>query len=300
MEITNLYRKKVLGALLEARQRFSGSDAQFAARFGINKTVFSTLKGGRYDRQLSDDRWIGIGMQLGVSDRERRWTMVRTEVFEMIEQTVLFCKEHSKGKIIVDDAAVGKTFSARYLSTHVENCFYIDASQCKSQRAFTRALARAVGITSQGRTCEQIKERIKYTLQVLDRPIVILDEAGDLDYRAFLDIKEYWNATENRCGWLLLGADGLRHKIDRGIRCAKVGYKEIFSRMAEKYTTLVPAVAEERRLFYKHLITDVVSANIRNRERLGQVINRCLSFDRSEGEATGLRRVEGVLILADQ
>lgn len=300
MEITNTYREKVLGALLEARQNFSGSDAQFAARFAINKSVFSTLKSGKYDRLLSDDRWIEVGMQLGVSTRERKWTMVRTEVFNMIEQTVLFCKEYSKGKIIVDDAAVGKTFSARYLSTRVENCFYIDGSQCKSQRAFTKALARTVGMTPQGHTYEEIKDRIKYTLKVLDRPIVIIDEAGDLDYRAFLDIKEYWNATENLCGWLLLGADGLRAKIDQGIGRAKVGYKEIFSRMAERYTPIVPAVAEERKLFYKNLITDIVSANIRNRDRLARIINKCLAFDRGEGEATGLRRVEGVLILEDK
>lgn len=299
MVITNSYRERVLKALLDTREKFSGSDAQFAARFDINKSVFSTLKGGRYDRQLSDDRWIDIGMELGVSSRERKWNMVRTDVFSMIEETVAFCKEYSKGKIIVDDAAVGKTFSARYLSTRVENCFYIDASQCKSQRAFTKAFARVVGMPTKGKTYEEIKDRIKYTLKILDKPMVIIDEAGDLDYKAFLDIKEYWNATENLCGWLLLGADGLRHKIDNGISRAKVGYKEIFSRMAEKYTTIVPAVADDRKMFYKNLITDIVSANIKNREKLTRIINKCLAFDREEGEATGLRRVEGVLILED-
>ncbi len=43
-------------------------------------------------------------------------------------------------------------------------------------------------------------------------PLVVLDEAGDLQYEAFLELKALWNATEMCCGWYMMGADGLRRR----------------------------------------------------------------------------------------
>ncbi len=70
--------------------------------------------------------------------------------------------------------------------------------------------------------------------------LIIIDEAGDLDYPAFLELKAFWNATEGSCGWFMIGADGLRTKIESGIHSRRVGFREIFSRFSESYASVVP------------------------------------------------------------
>ena len=46
IELTEDFKAKVLAALTEARDRYDGSDANFAKKYGINKTVYSSLKKG--------------------------------------------------------------------------------------------------------------------------------------------------------------------------------------------------------------------------------------------------------------
>ena len=296
MELTNEFRKKVLTALFAARQNYTGTDGQFAKSYQIPAAVYSQLKGGKLDKLLTDQKWLIIGQRLNVFVNERNWKIARTAVFNTIEKQVMFCQKHSKGRVFVDDCAIGKTFTAKYLSRTLKNCFYVDASQAKSRQQFVRLLARVLGVEDKGRYVD-VKNGVKYYLSILEKPIVIIDEAGDLDYPAFLDIKELWNATEGVCGWYMMGADGLRAKIDKGIVSVRVGFREIFSRFSDAYGSVVPIERSEKIEFYKKLITDVLSANTTNKAAIPQIVKKCLV--QQGGHIGGLRRAESLLILAN-
>lgn len=88
-----------------------------------------------------------------------------------------------------------------------------------------------------------------YYLRGIDNPLIILDEAGDLSYEAFLELKALWNATERCCGWYMMGADGLKEKINRSIECKKVGYTEMLSRYGDRYSRVTPEDGKERKQF---------------------------------------------------
>lgn len=262
----------------------------------INGSVYSRIKNGELtDGLLRDQHWLRIGRELGVSLNERKWVMARTEVYSLIEEDILFCKTYAKGKICVDDCGIGKTFSAKYLAKTLKNTFYVDASQAKTKQLFVRLIAKTIGIEHNGRYAD-VKANIKYYLGMLPQPIIIIDEAGDLEYNAFLELKELWNATEGACGWYLIGADGLRAKITRGINYKKVGYRELFSRYSERYTTVVPRDRQEKIAWYRKLITEVLSVNMSNKSKLNDILRRCLTTDDS-GNIGGLRRAESLLIL---
>lgn len=294
LHLTKDYKQKVAEALRQVRKNSDGSDAAFAKRWGMNGSVWNRIKKGETEKVLMDAKWLNIGRELGVNLNQRRWNMARTDVFNTIEEDVQFCKTWAKGKICVDDCGIGKTYSAKYLSLTLKNCFYMDASQAKTKNAFVKLLAKSIGVDNQGRLAD-IKENIKYYLRLLPNPIVIIDEAGDLNYEAFLSLKEFYNATENACGWYMMGADGLRRKIERGISNKKVGFAEIFSRYSERYTSVVPAGRDDKKRFYRKLITDVLSVNIDDKAKLPSIVNKCLTHD---GEHTGgLRRAESLLIL---
>lgn len=295
MKLTDEFKLKVIEALKEVRRNYGGSDAAFAKQQGINGSVYSRLKNGEIDGLLKETQWLNLGRELNVSLNDRKWNMARTQVFAAIESDVMFCKNNSKGMILVDDCAIGKTFTGKYLSKTVKNCFYIDASQAKTKQLFIREFAKAVGVDSTGRFAD-IKANIKYYLRMLVQPVVIIDEAGDLDYNAFLELKEFWNATDSVCGWYLMGADGLRAKIERGINSKKVGFRELLSRYSDKFMNVVPTDKTERLAFYRKLVTDVLSVNMEDKSKMHELVRKCLATD-ATGQIGGLRRAETLLIL---
>lgn len=295
MHLPNETKRLIVQALMDKRELLDGTDGQFARQFGIPVSVFSTMKKApNLDGLLRDAQWINIARELDVCLNERKWNMARTEIFEVIEEDVLFCKANSKSIILCDDCGIGKTYTAKYLSRTLKNCFYVDASQCGSKNEFTKALAKAIGIDARGRYAE-IRRDIKFGLKMLPNPIVIIDEAGELDTNAAMLFKEMWNATEKACGWYLMGAEGLEAKIERRLEAKSVGWAELFSRFNDKYTSIVPKDKAERLQFYNKLLTDVLSVNMEDKTKVPGIVRKCLSNDSKR--SGGLRRAETLLLL---
>jgi hypothetical protein len=289
-------KKKIARRLLDSRNTYGGEDAGYAAKFGINPSVYSTIKnGGSIEKLISDSKWIDIAGALNFDISERNWKVCKTEVYLCIEEQVLFCKEHAKAMMFVDACEIGKTFTAKHLATTLENCFYVDGSQCKTKTSFIRALSKSLGLGEKG-TFTDAKDKIVRYLRALDQPVVIIDEAGDLEGAAFLEIKALWNATDGLCGWYMMGADGLRAKINMGIKSEKVGYTEIFSRFSGKYQSIVPINKDDRRAFQTKLLMDVLKPNTDSSTDLKAIVNKCLAND-GKGELGGLRRAESLVIL---
>lgn len=297
MNLTTEFKKEILTELMNARQNFDGSDAAFARQYGMSASIFSRIKAGETDKVLAEAQWLQTGRILGVTLNKRKWNIARTDVFEKIESEVMFCKQHAKARMFVDACGIGKTFTARYLSKTIKNCFYIDASQARTKMEFIRLLARTIGVPDSGYYVT-VLENVKYYLHVIPQPVIIIDEAGDLDYGAFLELKGLWNATENVCGWYLMGAEGFKAKVERGINRQRVGFREVFSRFSENYSSIVPLDKQEQASFYRKLITDVLSVNTANPQEIPTIVNKCLV--RVDGNISGLRRAESLLILNSQ
>lgn len=294
MEITNSFRDAVVEQLLAKRANFSGSDTQFARSMEINPSVFNRLKNGERDKLLPDSTWLRLGRELRVTVNKRKWVTVETDVFCQIREEVMFCKEHSKSRIFVDNCGIGKTFTAKYLAKTLKDCFYIDCTQCNKKHEMVKSLARIVGVEVKGRI-NDIKENTKYYLSILDKPIIIIDEAGALDKDALGLVQEYWNATEGFCGWYMMGANALRNKIAKGVSKDKDYFAELFSRFSENFSSIVPTERWQKYAFYEKLIRDVLSANITDKSQLNELVKKSLVD--IHGTVSGLRRAESLLIL---
>ena len=295
MQIINEFKNKVVEALLKQRENFDGSANAFSKQYGINKSVFSRLKNGERGKLLKDVMWLTLGRQLDVSPNERRWNMAETKVFKIIEEDVIYCQEFSKARILVDDVGIGKSYSAKYLSRTLKNCFYIDSKQAKTKQRFVRLLAKTIGVDNQGRYAD-VKENLKYYLKMLPQPMIIVDDSGYLEYPAYMELLELWDATEGHCGWYQIGDDSLREKLERGVANKKVGYKAIFSRYSKRYSTIVPTDRLAKIAFYKKLIEDVLTVNMDDKSGLAQLVKRVLVTD-DTSSLGDLRRAESLLLL---
>ena len=275
MQLTNEFKNKVRDAVLEARKNYGGSDADYSKKLGLSSSIFSRLKSGETDKIISDTQWLTMGRELNVSVKQNNWKIARTSVYAEIESNLTFCQSHSKSMMLVDDCGIGKTFCAKHIILKLKNAFYIDCSQAKTKQQFIRLIAKTIGVDNQGKYID-VKNNLKYYLNQLETPLIVLDEAGDLDYSAFLEVKEMWNATNGTCGWYMIGADGLRSKIERGMHGKKVGYAEIFSRFSDSFIKLVPVGKEDRTKYYTQLVGEVATVNLVDKIKIKQYINICI------------------------
>lgn len=280
MEVTPQFQEKVIAAILENRNTFEGSDRDYAKTLELNYSVYSRLKKGETERIIGKQSMITIARKLNIQMFEDTWRSVETSVYSAIKQDLQTCQNHSTSIILVDDCGIGKTYSAQRIVKKMTNAFYIDCSQCKTKQQFIRTLAGTVGVRNSGRYID-VKEDLKYYLNNFTKPLIVLDEAGDLDYNAFLELKELSNATVKRCGWYMMGADGLRAKVERGIRNEKVGYKEIFDRYTGNFTQISPSGKDDRTAFYMDLIGSVATANVTSPEKVNKLVKQCLKKESS-------------------
>ncbi len=246
--ITTDIKNKILAAIKANRTNYP-SDAKHAASLGITTSVYSAVKNGQTDRVLSDANWISIARKLGVGLRgEIEWKAAKTPTFQFITTQLEACQSSGISAILCDLPNIGKTFTARhYVKTH-PNAIYIDCSQVKTKLKLVRKIAAEFGVDSKGRYADVYEDLVFY-LRSIDSPIIILDEAGDLQYEAFLELKALWNATERCCAWYMMGADGLKEKINRSIECKKVGYTEMLSRYGDRYSKVTPDDSKDRTKF---------------------------------------------------
>lgn len=258
--ITTEQKKKILAAIAQNRANYP-SDAKHATSLGISTSVYSMVKQGVLDKALSDANWVRIARRLGVNLRhEIEWKPANTFTFLFIQKQLELAQLSSLSMILCDEPNIGKTYSAKYYIGCHENAVYIDCSQVKTKRRLIRKIATEFGTDNKG-TYSDVYEDLVYYLRTLNSPLIILDEAGDLQYEAFLELKALWNATEHCCGWYMMGADGLKEKINRSIDCKKVGYTEMLSRYGDRFSKVTPDDGKEREKFLMKQASIVAKVN---------------------------------------
>lgn len=258
--ITNDIKTRIIEAIKANRENYP-SDAKHAAALGINTAVYSAVKNGQTDKVLSDASWIAIARRLDVELRSKiEWKAAKTPTYLYIMTQLEFSQNSCTSGILCDIPNIGKTFTARLYASSHKNAVYIDCSQVKTKLKLIRKIAKEFGVNSNGRYSDVYDDLVFY-LRSIDQPLIILDEAGDLQYEAFLELKALWNATERCCAWYMMGADGLKEKINRSIECKKVGYTEMLSRYGDRYSKVTPDDGKEREKFLREQAHIVAKLN---------------------------------------
>ena len=281
MEITNEVKQRIAGAIASDRENYP-SDNRHATALGISASVYNAIKRGNYDRQVSDAGWVGLARRLGVQLRaEMPWTAAKTPTYVFISKQLEACQTSGLSAILCDMPNIGKTFTAKaYVGQH-RNAVYVDCSQVKTKLKLVRFIAKEFGVGANGRYSDVYADLVAY-LRTIDTPLIVLDEAGDLSYEAFLELKALWNATERCCAWYMMGADGLKEKINRAIEGKKVGYTEMLSRYGDTYSRVTPDDARERDKFLRAQAAIVAKVNAPEGADIARIVH---------ATGGGLRRV---------
>jgi DNA transposition AAA+ family ATPase len=205
---------------------------------------------------------MSIARRLNVSfTSDAGWVTAKTPVFDYIYGQLKSCQQDSLSGLICDRADIGKTYTALVYVKEHRNAVYIDCTQVKTKSRFIQKLAREFGLDYNGSYANLYDDLVYYLRNGVKNPLIVLDEAGDLEAKAFLELKALWNATERLCGWYMMGADGLKAKIELNLKNRKVGYTELYSRYGNKFQKVIPAGKEESEAFIKHQVSQIAIAN---------------------------------------
>lgn len=258
--ITQEIKQKIIAAL-HAQAKLYQSQAKQAIALGINAAQLNRIRKGDLESVLSNANWIRIARMLDVQlADEPQWVTAQTPTYNFVYTQLQTCQFASLSAILCDLPGIGKTYTAKQYIKENANAVYIDCSQAKSKQKLVRVIAREFGVTFTGRYADVYADLIFYLLSI-PSPLIILDEVGDLDYGAFLELKALWNATDKSCAWYMIGADGLREKMERNKGLKKVGYAEIFDRYGNKYQEVVPHGKQAREDFLLKQVSQVAKAN---------------------------------------
>lgn len=284
--------QKILAAIETQRGQFVGSDKQFAVKLGISNSQYSNITHGNTAQQLSDAKWIRLARELGVEIGDRpQWNTANTKVFQIVTRQLEVCQETSNSALLCDLSDIGKTYAAQYYARTHKNVVYVDCSQVKTKSQLIRFIAKSFGINHTDKYADVYSDLVYYVRSLVN-PLIILDEAGDLQYAAFLEIKALWNAVEGICGFYMIGADGLKAKINRAINNKKVGYTELFSRFGRKYINLVPVDTEEHQRFSCSDAIAIIKANMPEGADPNKILRKCLGDEMTpEAWLPSLRRI---------
>ncbi|MGC1471508.1 MAG: ATP-binding protein [Psychroserpens sp.] len=253
-------KRHTIDAISKARKLYD-SDAKHARKLGINPAQYSRIKSGEIEGVISDAKWITLARLMKVEQQSQmRWETVQTETYTYIYEQLKVCQKRSISAMVCDLAGIGKSHTARAYVQHHRNAVWIDCSQVKSKQKFVRKIAQEFGIDHTGRYAD-VYEDLVYYLNGIENPLIIVDEAGDLRYEAFLELKALWNATEYTCAWFMMGADGLEHKITRQRDLKKVGYTEILDRFGNDYKRVSPEGKEALNEFHLRQVAQIAKAN---------------------------------------
>lgn len=258
--ITTEVKNKIAIAIRE-RSAMYPSAAKYATKLGINKSILSRIINGETERVLDNARWVSIARLLDVAiGGQTSWMRAETPVYVYVTEQLEACQMSSISGLLCDRADIGKSFAAKCYVREHPNSVYIDCSQVKCKTKLIRAIAKEFGVDCRGRYADVYADLVFY-LKGISNPLIVLDEAGDLEYSAFLELKGLWNATEYTCGWYMMGANALKHKIDTMIERKKVGYEEIFSRYGQRYQRITPESAQDYKEFAMAQVALIARAN---------------------------------------
>lgn len=258
--------KVQIGNLIIEQQEQSGlSQNAFARSKGFHGADISNLKHESWKKNqqlISGEKWVRFARLANFQPNSNMvWNTAETSLKKYIDNQLDICRNYSFTGMLIDEAGIGKTHACKEYARRNPRVFYIDCSNARTRQRFMRKMATVVGADCTGCSADETFETAIYILGAMDRPLVILDEAGDLDDKAILEIKRMYNSLEGACGFYLVGADGLKNKMQRGIKNAKQGFLEMYSRFGKKFSRKTPNDLKERRSFMISMARQILNAN---------------------------------------
>lgn len=273
MEITPQIKECVVSALLADMRQREKSQADYAKfiagqlNIPFDKAAFSQIKKADSRNAIKETSWLKLSKYFGVLDGGRLWQTAITATYRNIHTALDLCRENGIWQVLCDNAGLGKSYAAvDYARQYCKSVIYIDCSDCGTKSDFIMAFARHFGLERIS-TYNQLWRDIVAEILLMDHPLIILDEFGDVAEAVITLMKGLYNKADSgdrmEVGVYFIGANNLRVRLSRGRKQNKPSYAEFWSRFNNNITTL--DFSEKTSDYVEQLkedVTIIVDANL--------------------------------------
>jgi DNA transposition AAA+ family ATPase len=229
----NEEKESVLRLLGEKRDRLGLSNAACSRQIGISQGTMSQIVNRNWEL-ISTEMWRKVAHWAGYAPH---WQPAETVNFTRIVAAAKRAKRMSDTLCVTQEPGSGKTFALQHAAGHLAGAVYVECKGYSTPREFTKRLMAAMGMEAHGPLAERMDE-IANALLRMDRPLVILDEFGELKDDTLRLFKSLYNDTCGYCGFVIAGSPSMKSRIERGVERDTRGYRELWSRMGREYVML--------------------------------------------------------------
>lgn len=189
--------------------------------------------------------------------------LLRTKNFQIVQNTCQMAVDYNRFVGLTGDAGYGKSIALKYYASKNPNVFVVTASASMLSKIFWAAVLDKLGAANKVRGAEfdyahrslyHIIDTISQKLNKLDRPLLIIDEAGKITPRMLLDVHTLRDAT--RCGIILSGPDYFRDNLEKWATRRKPGVAEFYSRINTWVELKKPTLFELKKICESRGVTD--------------------------------------------
>ena len=201
------------------------SKNELSVQIGVNSAYLSKIENEKFE-EITPEVLIKV------------WSALKlrtvTDIYETSDfnSVLLQCDKTRKYKLMTGmtaDTGMGKTTSLRAYSMR-ENVYFVQVDKTMNAKRLFLAILREMQISFDG-NIHEIMLRIAETLNRIESPLLIIDEAGKLNHSMILylhDLREY---TKANCGILLSGMPYFKLNLTKLSNKQKEGYAEFLRRI---------------------------------------------------------------------
>jgi DNA transposition AAA+ family ATPase len=176
---------------------------------------------------------------------------------------------------ITADTGVGKTTALSAYAMR-RNVFYVAYDKTMKPKQFFIALLREMGIAFDGSINDMVN-RLADELNTLDKPLVIIDEAGKITHTMILYLHVLRDKTNKNCGIVLAGMPYFKSNLEKLSNKQKEGYAEFMRRVNIWHELTGLTRSEIQYICHEHGITDVdLIRTMQTKKRFGDLYNAIL------------------------
>lgn len=201
------------------------SKKELATRIGISGATLSNIEHDKWEN-IDEKMWTRIYNYVKPSDADQIFT---TYDFQIATNLCQSAKDHHLMVGLVADTGMGKTTALKAFSRQ-ENVFYIYYDANMRPNHFYHELGKLLGYDYDA-TMYNMVNRACDTLNSLNKPLIIIDEAGKLTDAMLLSLHTLRDKTKQNCGIVLAGMPYFKNNLIKKSNKQKIGISEFMRRV---------------------------------------------------------------------
>lgn len=225
---TPTQREKIQDAI-ETALKAGTSQNVLAKKIGISASIVINIRRNEWET-ISDRMENKIAAYFKIQ-MEDQWPLHNTWNLKAISRVCDEARTRSRFLGIAAYTGAGKTKALMHYAHTTPNTYYVLCTVIMSRKSFLFAVMRAMGLNESG-SITHVTNRIISRLNGVDKPLLIIDDAGKLSHGIYRVIQLLYDQTEHRAGMVIAGTEFLKEEIDKQASYNRMGFRELQRRVA--------------------------------------------------------------------